>query len=212
MVDTRCNNASLCIPGFQRPQKNLRGNTITKGILTGLLAVFLLSMGTGTVAAQDNPLPEEVRKAIEGLAMIPFDEYIESVHFELPDLADGMISLEDFRGSFVLLNFWASWCGPCRAEMPSMQALYDDLQGDGLEILAVNQRESQSIAQDFISEFGYSFPVALDANGVIGYQYGVRSIPLTYLVDPEGRIIAGKIGAQDWNTPAIRSAFSTLLN
>jgi len=122
------------------------------------------------------------------------------------------ISQLELREPITIVNFWATWCGPCRTEMPSMQALYDDYGSRGLELIAINQREPLSMVQDFVDEFGYTFPVLLDGPGVIGFQYGVRSIPLTYLITPDGRIIAGKPGAQDWNTPKVREALEVLLD
>jgi thiol-disulfide isomerase/thioredoxin len=144
--------------------------------------------------------------------MIPFNDLVMSVDFSLPGLDGQEYGLKSYPDSLVMLNFWATWCGPCRTEMPSMQALYDDYGSRGLELIAINQREPLSMVQDFMDEFGYTFPVLLDGPGVIGFQYGVRSIPLTYLITPDGRIIAGKPGAQDWNTPKVREALGVLLD
>jgi thiol-disulfide isomerase/thioredoxin len=194
---------------FPSPKPSrIRG--LALGVL-GLFSLLLPTWGQSATGDQTATLPIEIKNAVQGLSMIPFEDLVESVDFELPNLEGDTLTLKDFSGEFVLLNFWATWCGPCRAEMPSMQALYNDFNVQGFEILAVNQREARNLVKEFIDEFEYTFPVVLDVDGRIGYQYGVRSIPLSYLIDPQGRIIAGKIGAHDWNTTQVRSALSSLI-
>ena len=96
------------------------------------------------------------------------------------------------------MNFWASWCGPCQSEMPDFQAAYEEY-GDEIEFVMINLtdggRETKEVAQDFITENGYSFPVYYDISGEAGYAYQIASIPTTYFISKEGKIVASGQGA-----------------
>ena len=98
------------------------------------------------------------------------------------------VTLSDLRGKAVMLNFWASWCGPCRIEIPHMIALYDEYRDSGFEILAVNLRESPAQVQGFADQLGMNFTIALDTNGKVGAAYYVRAIPTTFFLDSDGVI------------------------
>jgi peroxiredoxin len=109
--------------------------------------------------------------------------------FSVMDLASNRVSLSSFRGQkAVLLDFWASWCGPCRMAMVGLQAIQDQYKGQGLEILSLNQREPADTVRLFIKRKNYSFHVVLDADGSVGEKYGVRGIPTMVLVDKKGVI------------------------
>ena len=145
------------------------------------------------------------------IGLQPLKEGTEIVDFELEDLSGATRRLSDFRGKVVLLNFWATWCGPCRFEMPSMEKLHQRLNAKGLEIVAVNLQEDRSSVKQFVDEYGLSFPVLLDTTGRIGATYGARSIPTTYIVDREGFVIAGTIGTREWDTEEYIRFFEKLL-
>jgi len=115
--------------------------------------------------------------------------------FQLPNLEGQSISLSDFRGEPVLVNFWASWCGPCRYEMPFIQEVYEEWSASGLVMLAINQGESLSTVDDFMQSGNYSFPVLLDTQGQVADQYNILGIPATFFIDEDGVIQAIKIGA-----------------
>lgn len=111
--------------------------------------------------------------------------------FELESLSGGMLGLDDFRGEVILINFWATWCGPCRLEMPAIQQRYEDTD---LVVLAVNFDEPRDQVQDYIDELSLSFPVLLDPGGAIQLLYQIRGYPTTYFVDEEGIIQIVHIG------------------
>jgi len=119
--------------------------------------------------------------------------------------------LSSFEGKVVVLNFWASWCGPCRSEIPSMQALYEELEPEGFEIVAVNLQEPLSTVAPFVKEYRMSFTVLLDSRGEIGGTYGASSIPTTYIIDRNGFAVSGIIGSIRWDTPQMRAYLSALL-
>ena len=115
--------------------------------------------------------------------------------FTLNDLDGKAVSLSDFRGKVVLISFWASWCGPCRVEIPHMIKVYDELRDQGFEILAVNLREDSGRVRAFVSEYDMRFPILLDPQGKVGGAYFVRGIPTSVFVDREGIITAVHTGS-----------------
>ncbi len=120
--------------------------------------------------------------------------------FEMTFLDGRTASLKEYRGKKILLNFWATWCGPCVGEMPAFQRLSEEYP-EKLVILAVNCGENQSTVQQFVESNQYSFPVVLDKDGAIQDIFGgMSSIPVTVIIDEEGGIISKKTGAADADT------------
>lgn len=138
-------------------------------------------------------------------------ERLPSIDFTLQTTDQQTRSLSDYRGKVVFLNFWATWCGPCRAEMPSMQLLYEELQDEGFEIVAVNLGERPAPVNTFINEYGLTFPVLLDQRQTVGTQYGARSIPTTFLIDRNGDILGMAVGSREWDTPEYIELFRKVL-
>jgi len=121
-------------------------------------------------------------------------------NFTLTTLSGETVSLADYRGQAVLINFWATWCGPCRREMPDFNSIYAAEQDRGFVVLAINQEESAEQAQAFAEEFEVSFPILLDESGEVGQLYQVRGLPTSYLIDGNGIIRAfhpGLLAAAD---------------
>ena len=115
--------------------------------------------------------------------------------FTLSDLDGNNVSLSDFRGQGVLLNFWASWCGPCRAEMPYLQQIHEEWSYLGVVLLTVNLEESSATARDFAISNKLSFPVLLDTQAEVAREYGVSGIPTTLFIDKDGIIKERKVGS-----------------
>ena len=113
--------------------------------------------------------------------------------FALQDLSDQPVSLSDFRGKVVLLDFWASWCAPCRKELPAIEKLHRAYGEKGLVVLAVNS-EADKVASAFVRQEGYTFTVLTDSRGSVFDDYAVSSIPVTVVVDRHGRIAAYFVG------------------
>ncbi len=108
--------------------------------------------------------------------------------FLLKTLDGGEIRFSDLRGKAVIVNLWATWCGPCRKEMAQFVAAYERYREEGLEIIAVNLQESPSIIQPFVDDFWMEFPVALDKRGAVSEGYRIIGLPMTYFIDREGVI------------------------
>ena len=120
----------------------------------------------------------------------------------LPMLGGATARLSQERGRVVLLNFWATWCDPCRAEMPELQRLTDDLQGQPFVLWAVNVQEDQASIEQFQHELGLRFPIVLDEDGEATRTFGVRALPATFLVDPQGVLRQQRLGPLVENDPS----------
>lgn len=131
--------------------------------------------------------------------------------FSLPDTAGRTWTADDFQGRAVLLNFWASWCEPCRAEMPSLQTLADLYGPDKLLVLAINFKEPVQRARRFAQASGVRLPVLLDAEGLLARQWGVNVFPTSCLLDRRGRPRQRVRGELDWSGPQARRLVEDLL-
>lgn len=134
--------------------------------------------------------------------------------FQLQNLDGQSVSLSSFRGRPVMLNFWASWCGPCRAEMPFIQAVFEDEEWtqQGLVVLAVNIGESSSTALEFMEDNGLTFTVLLDTDQSVAQYYGIRAIPTTFFIDKNGIIKYREIGAFASKAEIDRRLISNILD
>jgi peroxiredoxin len=128
------------------------------------------------------------------------------------DLEGAVHSLPEYQGKVVFLNFWATWCGPCKVEMPAMEALYQDFQSQGLEILAVSvDQQGAVVTRPFKEAMGLSFPILHDLDFQVGLSYGARTLPMTFVIDRTGVIRQRVYGARDWNSPEARKLILELL-
>lgn len=167
------------------------------------LLLFLLVSAVG--AAELPPL---------GHKMSPVSPPLEAPDFKLPDMDGESHSLSDFRGKVVMLNFWATWCPPCRREMPSMQRLYDKLRERGLVVVAVNQFEDPDLVFEFTGRLSLEpeFPILFDRESRISEQYKVKGLPTTYLLDRQGRIRYRAIGGREFDHPEVEALIQDLLD
>jgi DsbE subfamily thiol:disulfide oxidoreductase len=118
--------------------------------------------------------------------------------FELTDMEGNPVKLSDYRGKAVLLNFWASWCPPCRAEMPHMEKLYKKYKDKKFDILAVNltnTEKNNGDAEKFVKELGLTFTIPMDVNGAVGADYNIMAYPTSYFIDSDGVIREKVLGA-----------------
>ncbi len=193
---------------------NLKGEAMSRktgGIMTVIFSVSLaasaLSAGAPAEPRSAASSVEELLKSI-GLAKPALSR---APDFNLRDASGGMASLSAYRGKLVLLNFWATWCGPCREEMPSLETLGRNFGGQGFVVVAVNQRENAALVNKFMKAHGLNFPTPLDTDGRVAQSYRVYGIPATYLIDANGQAIGMKSGPMDWASPNVINALRKLI-
>ena len=129
------------------------------------------------------------------IGLQPIKEGTEIVDFELQDLTGATRRLSDFKGKVVFLNFWATWCGPCRIEMPFLQEVHEKWAGKGLVLQAVNVQENPTTVIRFVEDGGYTFPILLSPGNDVPLAYNIRGIPATFFIDVDGAIRDIKVGA-----------------
>ena len=163
-----------------------------------------------------NPLPnaEQTQATHEGGQESPaVAAGDKAANFKLEALDGSTVSLEQLKGKVVFLNIWATWCGPCREEMPSMETLYDELRTNrDFVMLAVSQdTKGRLVVAPYVEKNGYHFKILLDPENTVGEAYDVSGVPETFIIDREGRIVAHHMGAFDWSRPDVKDALKQLL-
>jgi peroxiredoxin len=151
----------------------------------GLIAVAAVLGGVWVLASR-------VRQPTDGVVGTGLEtaprKGFSAPDFSLNTLDGATVRLSDLRGRPVLINFWASWCGPCRVEMPHIQAAYEDHADDGLVVLGVDQSEPVTTVARFADEFGLTFPIPLDTDGKVSAAYQARGLPTSFFIDVDGVI------------------------
>ena len=189
------------------------------GKLCALFSLVVLMSSCPANAKVQETTSDEMVKAFQAAGLTLLRQKVSPRDFSLPLPTSGAVpeslarhvSLSELRGKVVFLNFWATWCGPCRDEMPSIEALHTKYKDKGLEVLGVNSGERAEEVLAFMRSYNLSFPTVLDRDGTVGRAYGIQAIPTTYLIDREGNIVMRLVGSIDWNTPEIHAALELLL-
>ena len=149
---------------------------------------------------------------LDDLSIVPEVERHQAPDFVIENLSGGDTGLADYKGSIVLLNFWATWCMPCRAEMPSMETLWHKYKDQGFVIVAISIDEgSKKRVEKFIEIFDLSFPVLLDPESKVNDLYKVSNMPTSFLIDRNGKIISRIVGSDDWTSEEAIQLVETLL-
>ena len=136
---------------------------------------------------------------------------IKAPDFTLKDVNGRTVSLSSLKGKVLLVNFWATWCPPCKAEMPSMNKLYNSMKVRGLEIVAISSDSSLSSIKDFLAKSRVDFLVLHDEKKAVSLQYKVFSMPTTFLIDRNGFVVEKYYGEYDWTDPEVRTQIEKLL-
>lgn len=132
--------------------------------------------------------------------------------FDLRDLDGKRHRLSDYRGKVVIINFWATWCPPCRREMPSMQRAWERLESRGVLLLAINVGQREEQVWSFASEAQLTFPILLDDSGQTTSSWPVIGLPTTYVIDPQGRMVYRAVGDREWDDPVLLAPVLALVN
>jgi cytochrome c biogenesis protein CcmG, thiol:disulfide interchange protein DsbE len=164
---------------------------------------FLLAMGSNpsTGGSKDTVSPHDADKIIS----------VKAPDFILRDMQGKDIALSSLKGKVVLLNFWATWCPPCKAEMPAMNKLYNEIKARGFEVVAVSTDNSLSTIRDYLAKNRVDFPILHDEKKSVSKQYRVFSMPTTFLIDRNGTIVEKFYGEYDWTDSDVRKQIEKLL-
>jgi len=186
--------------GAMRMEFPVEARELLQGIEVGAVVRFSLApRGAEWVVASIAPQPAPPVRVL-------------APDFTLAALRGDPVKLSGLRGKVVLLNFWATWCVPCRTEMPTIEKLHGDYHAQGLEVVAVNLDVlSTTGVETFVKEVGLSFQVALDPSWSTTRVFGVRGLPTTYLIDRTGHVVVREVGERDWADQVSRTAVERLL-
>jgi peroxiredoxin len=134
-------------------------------------------------------------------------------NFILETVTGKKISLNDFKGKAVLLNFWATWCQPCKKELPSMQRIYEELSSEGVEVVAISiDRNKKERVEKYIKNYNLTFPVLLDPSQKVRKDYFILGLPTSYLIGSDGNLKGFISGAREWDSNDSKEMFSTLMH
>ena len=179
-----------------------------------IIALFLLLRYTGLLAGISYLTGSAILKSgimdIQPEAPLIAKKF--DYNFSIRDLNGKIVDVNEFKGKTIFLNIWATWCGPCRVEMPSIQSLYSQMDPDKIMfvMLSVDRQEDFEKVKNFVSDKNYTFPVYTPSGALPG-QLQVRSIPTTFVVNPDGKIVSHETGAANYDTPAFKQYLETLL-
>lgn len=180
------------------------GSSIIKRLAVCAVVVM---MGTGLLAS----VAFGAKTPLEIMGAKAYEPGTEAPDFTLQTLEGKKGRLQDLRGRFVFLNFWATWCIDCRKEMPAMEKLNRELAGLPFAMVAVNVQETPKQAEAFRKELGFTYPVWLDPKGEVGLLYGAWGLPNTYLIGPNGDVVGRVIGPRSWSAPEVVQAMKDLI-
>lgn len=167
--------------------------------LVTVLAVLLAGKGT---------LAQEHLFEAMGMAKVAGQK---APDFTLSSVDGTQVSLQQYKGKVIFLNFWATWCIPCREEMPALEKLHHAYREQDLVVLAIDLKESAEQVKAFFQQHALSFPSVIDANGSVFRAYSVTGMPTTYLIGRDGAILARGIGGRDWTRPEAHELIRELL-
>jgi thiol-disulfide isomerase/thioredoxin len=158
--------------------------------LGGYLALFIAGCGESPAASVGKPAP----------------------NFDTVDMKGNVWSLSKHKGQVVFVNFWATWCAPCREEMPSMQRLYTKLPKDKFKMIALYNKDKPAVVKNFVTKLGITLPILDDQQNIIGQKYGLTGLPETFIVDKQGIIREKFIGPAEWDSPEYVALLTKYIN
>jgi peroxiredoxin len=175
-----------------------------------LLGLALMPVFDGAFAAgSDSPEPAQL---FRDMLIIQMPQAGNPIEIRLNDTDGRPVSLSDYRGKIIFLNFWTTWCPTCRIEMPSMEKLHQKFKDGDFAMVTINLQEPASRVKEFFKEFKLTFTALLDTGGEVGSMFGINQIPTTYILDKKGRIIGKALGPREWDSRKSRALFEHLTN
>ena len=131
-------------------------------------------------------------------------------NFTLPDMDGDMFSMSDYKGKTVIINFWATWCPPCREELPSMNRAWQKIKDNNIAMIAINVGEDEDTIFSFMGDYPIDFQVLLDQSGEVINQWPIKGLPTTFVVDPAGRLYYRAIGGREWDSDSLLNMISAI--
>lgn len=182
------------------------------GILVFVIVLLLSLQEAGQALFHKTKAPASIDKLYKKLGVERPEKKILAPDFTLEDLSGKRLSLKNLKGKVVFLNFWATWCIPCREEMPTMEKLYRELRNEGLEIVAIDVMESKKDVREFVEELGLTFTVLLDRDGEVSKAYGAWAIPATHIINRKAELVGKAMGPRQWDSEDAKTFFRELLS
>ena len=169
-----------------------------------LICIFLfLSTNFLSASSKQSPLSFDEQNVLKNLKISPAKFWLKANNFTAKN-SDGLIvSLSDYLGRFILLNFWATWCYPCLKEMPDLEEAFKHFRETQFVVLAVAMGEDVDKIKQFSKKNSFTFPLISDETMEITNLYGVKNIPVTFLIDPEGVVLGRALGIRKWSSPEL---------
>jgi peroxiredoxin len=157
-------------------------------------------------------LPAAGQTYAEGTSLTEMAPGTIAPDFTLSDTDGNKYTLSDYRGKVVIVNFWTTWCPPCREEMPAMQRSWEIIQNENMVMLGINLGEDEDTIFEFTASYPVDFPLLMDLDSSVTSDWPVMGLPTTYIVDPEGNIAYRAIGGRAWDAPEILDRMRALFS
>ena len=175
----------------------------------GLLVFGLLIAVLAGAASADQPALASLLKTLD---LRGYTSRTVPPQFSGSTLEARQLSMTEYRGTVIVLTFWASWCLECRVDMPALERLQREFSSRGFTIIGVNARENKEAVRRYAKELGLTFPLVLDPDGTINGLYGVIGLPTTFVVGRDGRAVAFAVGPRQWESAPARALIAALLD
>jgi peroxiredoxin len=175
-------------------------------LIHGLVVLVLASAMTTVV-----PAPGIDADPFSDLDLIRVGRPGPAPDFTVPRLGAASVGLKELRGRLVFLNFWATWCLPCKEEMPAMERLYQRYKSRGLVVVGISVDRNGPAVEPFVKRLGLTFPIGLDPDMAVADRYRVRALPSTFLIGRNGNTVAVALGSREWDSKAAREVIEALL-
>lgn len=180
-------------------------------ILVAVVGVGFFLFYTQYVAIAGSP-EQELERLFGDMGVLKMPHATRPLEIQLKDITGNRVSLSDFRGKIVFLNFWATWCPTCVVEMPAMEKLHRRFKDQNFAMIAVNLQESEAQVKSFFEKFKLSFTALLDSSGEVASGLAVSALPTTFVLDKKGRILGMALGPREWDHQASTELFEFLIN
>ncbi|MCX8014200.1 MAG: TlpA family protein disulfide reductase [Rectinema sp.] len=188
-------------------QKFMGRAALSFSSLFALIALILVAEPRQVSAAESRPW---YAPRLEALGFYVFDKPFSQPNFTVTSLSGGLVPRTSTKGTITLLNFWATWCPPCKQEIPTIQRLHEAMKGEKFQIMAISVGEPLTTVKPFVEQNKITFPVYLDPKNQLSATYASRGIPTTYILDKNGDFIAGIIGSFEYDNPEFMKVIKEL--